>query len=153
MKRAVFKTCEDCQVLLLKAPVLVPAQDACNRKSNQQNLGTIKCSNLCTEIVEYTSPEETAVCNLASIALPRYVREQGVPLEGHTKKLVGSIGSDKRYFDFDKLVEVNPALTERVTLAMLGSAAWKHITVLQQLRQACVPIVAATFLSGLSILT
>ena len=46
-------------------------KDACNRKSNQQNLGTIKSSNLCTEIVEYTSPEETAVCNLASIALPR----------------------------------------------------------------------------------
>jgi ribonucleoside-diphosphate reductase subunit M1 len=44
-------------------------KDACNRKSNQQNLGTIKCSNLCTEIVEYSSPEEIAVCNLASIAL------------------------------------------------------------------------------------
>ena len=48
-------------------------KDACNRKSNQQNLGTIKCSNLCTEIIEYTSPEESAVCNLASIALPRYL--------------------------------------------------------------------------------
>ena len=46
-------------------------KDSCNRKSNQQNLGTIKCSNLCTEIVEYTSKDETAVCNLASIALPR----------------------------------------------------------------------------------
>ena len=44
-------------------------KDSCNRKSNQQNLGTIKSSNLCTEIVEYTSPEETAVCNLASISL------------------------------------------------------------------------------------
>lgn len=51
-------------------------KDACNRKSNQQNLGTIKCSNLCTEIVEFTSPDETAVCNLASIALPRFVRER-----------------------------------------------------------------------------
>ncbi|KPI89141.1 putative ribonucleoside-diphosphate reductase large chain [Leptomonas seymouri] len=50
-------------------------KDACNGKSNQKNLGTIKCSNLCTEIVEYTSPEETAVCNLASIALPRFVDE------------------------------------------------------------------------------
>ena len=50
--------------------------DACNRKSNQQNLGTIKSSNLCTEIIEYTSPSETAVCNLASIALPRFVREK-----------------------------------------------------------------------------
>ena len=46
-------------------------KDTCNRKSNQQNLGTIKCSNLCTEIIEYSSPEESAVCNLASIALPR----------------------------------------------------------------------------------
>ena len=48
-------------------------KDACNRKSNQKNLGTIKQSNLCTEIVEYTSPDEIAVCNLASIALPKYV--------------------------------------------------------------------------------
>ncbi|EFJ20157.1 hypothetical protein SELMODRAFT_109545 [Selaginella moellendorffii] len=56
-------------------------KDTCNRKSNQQNLGTIKCSNLCTEIVEYTSPSETAVCNLASIALPRFVREQGINSE------------------------------------------------------------------------
>ncbi len=48
-------------------------KDACNRKSNQKNLGTIKSSNLCTEIVEYTSPEETAVCNLASISLPAFV--------------------------------------------------------------------------------
>ncbi len=49
-------------------------KDACNRKSNQQNLGTIRSSNLCTEIVEYTSPDEIAVCNLASIALPRFVQ-------------------------------------------------------------------------------
>jgi ribonucleoside-diphosphate reductase subunit M1 len=48
-------------------------KDACNKKSNQQNLGTIKSSNLCTEIVEYTSSEETAVCNLASIALKKFV--------------------------------------------------------------------------------
>ena len=48
-------------------------KDAANRKSNQKNLGTIKSSNLCTEILEYTSPEEVAVCNLASIALPKFV--------------------------------------------------------------------------------
>ncbi len=48
-------------------------KDACNKKSNQKNLGTIKSSNLCTEIIEYTSPEEVAVCNLASIALPHFV--------------------------------------------------------------------------------
>merc|ERR1712127_172985 len=52
-------------------------KDHANRKSNQQNLGTIHCSNLCTEIMEYTSADEVAVCNLASIALPSFVREGG----------------------------------------------------------------------------
>ncbi len=52
-------------------------KDAANAKSNQQNLGTIKSSNLCTEIIEYTAPDEIAVCNLASIALPKYVTESG----------------------------------------------------------------------------
>jgi len=61
-------------------------KDAANGKSNQQNLGTIKSSNLCTEIIEYTSKDEVAVCNLASLALPRFVKE-GV-------------------FDHDKLYEV-----------------------------------------------
>ena len=50
-------------------------KDACNEKSNQKNLGTIKSSNLCTEIMEYTAPDEIAVCNLASIALPRFVNK------------------------------------------------------------------------------
>jgi ribonucleoside-diphosphate reductase alpha chain len=50
-------------------------KDAANRKSNQQNLGTIKSSNLCTEIIEYTSADEIAVCNLGSIALPKYVKD------------------------------------------------------------------------------
>jgi ribonucleoside-diphosphate reductase subunit M1 len=48
-------------------------KDACNKKSNQKNLGTIRSSNLCTEIVEYTAPDEVAVCNLASLALPTFV--------------------------------------------------------------------------------
>lgn len=52
-------------------------KDAANAKSNQQNLGTIKSSNLCTEIIEYTAPDEIAVCNLASIALPKYITEDG----------------------------------------------------------------------------
>lgn len=52
-------------------------KDAANGKSNQQNLGTIKSSNLCTEIIEYTAPDEVAVCNLASIALPKFVTEEG----------------------------------------------------------------------------
>jgi hypothetical protein len=50
-------------------------KDAANKKSNQQNLGTIKSSNLCTEIIEYSSPEETAVCNLASLSLPAFVKD------------------------------------------------------------------------------
>ena len=53
-------------------------KDAANKKSNQKNLGTIKSSNLCTEIMEYTSPDEVAVCNLASIALPKFVNKEGV---------------------------------------------------------------------------
>jgi ribonucleoside-diphosphate reductase alpha chain len=52
-------------------------KDACNSKSNQKNLGTIKSSNLCTEIIEYTAPDEVAVCNLASLALPRFVTPEG----------------------------------------------------------------------------
>jgi len=52
-------------------------KDACNSKSNQQHLGTIRSSNLCTEIVEYTAPDEIAVCNLASIALPMFVTADG----------------------------------------------------------------------------
>lgn len=51
-------------------------KDACNAKSNQQNIGVIKSSNLCTEIVQYSSPKETAVCNLASIALSKFVKRQ-----------------------------------------------------------------------------
>jgi len=50
-------------------------KDAANRKSNQQNLGTIHCSNLCTEIIEYTSPDEVAVCNLASVALSAFAKQ------------------------------------------------------------------------------
>jgi ribonucleoside-diphosphate reductase alpha subunit len=62
-------------------------KDAANSKSNQQNLGTIKSSNLCTEIIEYTAPDEIAVCNLASLALPKYVNED-------------------KTFDHDKLFDV-----------------------------------------------
>lgn len=61
-------------------------KDACNKKSNQQNLGTIKSSNLCTEIIEYSSPDETAVCNLASIALNRFVK----PRKNYKKALIYS---------------------------------------------------------------
>jgi ribonucleoside-diphosphate reductase alpha chain len=50
-------------------------KDACNRKSNQKNVGVIKSSNLCSEIIEYSAPDETAVCNLASMALPAYIKD------------------------------------------------------------------------------
>merc|ERR1712205_229923 len=92
-------------------------KDSCNRKSNQQNLGTIKCSNLCTEIVEFTSPEETAVCNLASIALPRFVIENNPSSPtGRTevKKLVGSLKAKERYFDHDKLFEITRKVTRNL---------------------------------------
>merc|ERR1739848_713042 len=56
-------------------------KDHANSKSNQQNLGTIHCSNLCTEIIEYTSADETAVCNLASIALSAYARGANEPYD------------------------------------------------------------------------
>lgn len=89
-------------------------KDTCNRKSNQQNLGTIKSSNLCTEILEYTSPTETAVCNLASIALPRFVREKDAPIGSQSSKLVGSRGFLNRYFDFEKLAEVTAVVTSNL---------------------------------------
>tara|TARA_B100001093_G_scaffold520387_1_gene615351 strand:+ start:6583 stop:9141 length:2559 start_codon:yes stop_codon:yes gene_type:complete len=54
-------------------------KDACNKKSNQKNLGVIKSSNLCTEIIEYSGPDETAVCNLASIALSKFINETTSP--------------------------------------------------------------------------
>lgn len=63
-------------------------KDACNRKSNQKNLGTIRSSNLCTEIIEYTAPDEVAVCNLASLALPAFV------------------DTSRGEYDFEKLHEV-----------------------------------------------
>uniref|UniRef100_A0A669EB06 Ribonucleoside-diphosphate reductase n=1 Tax=Oreochromis niloticus TaxID=8128 RepID=A0A669EB06_ORENI len=70
-------------------------KDACNRKSNQQNLGTIKSSNLCTEIVEYTSKDEVAVCNLASIALNMYV-------------------TPEKTYDFKKLASVTKVIVKNL---------------------------------------
>ena len=71
-------------------------KDACNSKSNQKNLGVIKSSNLCTEILEYTDKDETSVCNLASIALPKYVDK------------------DQKTFDFQKLHEVTKIVTKNL---------------------------------------
>jgi ribonucleoside-diphosphate reductase alpha subunit len=78
-------------------------KDHANHKSNQKNLGTIKCSNLCTEIVEYTSPDEIAVCNLASISLPKLV----TPAEDYDNFTTGS-------FDFEKLREISGVLTRNL---------------------------------------
>ena len=92
-------------------------KDACNRKSNQQNLGTIRSSNLCTEIIEFTSPEETAVCNLASIALPRFVVEANPASptgKTETKKLRGSLGAKQRHFDHAKLAEITRKVTRNL---------------------------------------
>lgn len=69
-------------------------KDACNEKSNQKNLGTIRSSNLCTEILEYTSPDEVAVCNLASISLPKFVND--------------------KTFDFDALINVTRVITRNL---------------------------------------
>tara|TARA_Y100000748_G_scaffold300642_1_gene299437 strand:+ start:812 stop:3319 length:2508 start_codon:yes stop_codon:yes gene_type:complete len=77
-------------------------KDAANRKSNQQNLGTIKSSNLCTEIIEYSSPDETAVCNLASIALSKCVRV------GH------STNSSISEFDFNHLIRLTKIVTRNL---------------------------------------
>lgn len=71
-------------------------KDACNGKSNQQNLGTIRSSNLCTEIIEYTAPDEVAVCNLASLNLSAYVNEE------------------TKTFDFQKLYEVTKVVTKNL---------------------------------------
>ena len=71
-------------------------KDACNSKSNQKNLGVIKSSNLCTEIIEYTDKDETSVCNLASIALPKYVNRE------------------TKTFDYAKLHEVTKTVTKNL---------------------------------------
>lgn len=77
-------------------------KDACNGKSNQQNLGVIKSSNLCAEIVEYTAPDEIAVCNLASIALPRFV------IDGA--------------FSFDRLFEVTQVVVKNLNRIIDGNS-------------------------------
>ncbi|MDF2156940.1 ribonucleoside-diphosphate reductase subunit alpha [Algoriphagus sp. CAU 1675] len=74
-------------------------KDSANGKSNQKNLGTIKSSNLCTEIIEYTAPDEVAVCNLASLALPKFVSQ----------------GPDgKLFFDHQKLYEITKVATRNL---------------------------------------
>ena len=84
-------------------------KDAANSKSNQQNLGTIKSSNLCTEIIEYSSPEETAVCNLASIALPKFIIPgKKVKYDFNQLKEIAYIAT----FNLNKVIDVNYYPTE-----------------------------------------
>ncbi|CAL1712933.1 unnamed protein product [Somion occarium] len=80
-------------------------KDAANAKSNQQNLGTIKSSNLCTEIIEYSSPDETAVCNLASIALPTFIESTESGKVYNFKKLhdVAKVVA----FNLNRIIDVN----------------------------------------------
>jgi len=110
-------------------------KDAANRKSNQQNLGTIRCSNLCTEIFEYTSPDEVAVCNLASIALPMYVKDEAVKQSSGADESGNAIGGESpllkrittgttppaeivsalsEVYDFDKLRTISKVVTRNL---------------------------------------
>ncbi|AOO32701.1 ribonucleotide reductase subunit 1 [Cyprinid herpesvirus 3] len=82
-------------------------KDACNRKSNHQHLGTIKCSNLCTEIVQYTNSEEVAVCNLASVALNEFVRI--------------TIAEDPYEYDFQLLADVVRMITRNLNKVIDGN--------------------------------
>ena len=78
-------------------------KDSVNRKSNQSNIGVVKSSNLCTEIMEVSGPDETAVCNLASLCLPTFLREKTAP-----------DGSHSYIFDLDKLQEVTRVVTRNL---------------------------------------
>ena len=81
-------------------------KDSVNKKSNQKNIGTVKSSNLCTEIMEVSSPDETAVCNLASICLPTFLKEN--------LRMTAPDGSHPLLFDFDKLAEVTHVVTRNL---------------------------------------
>ena len=82
-------------------------KDSVNKKSNQKNIGTVKSSNLCTEIMEVSTPSETAVCNLASLCLPSFVRERS------WAKADGTSGSEK-YFDLSEFHQVVQVVVENL---------------------------------------
>ena len=81
-------------------------KDSVNAKSNQSNIGVVKSSNLCTEIMEVSGADETAVCNLASLSLPAFLREN--------KNMTAPDGSHPYIFDFDKLQEVTRVVTRNL---------------------------------------
>jgi len=78
-------------------------KDHCNRKSNHQHIGTVKCSNLCTEVIEYSSPDEVAVCNLASIAVNMFVNVSNKSFDFNKLKTVAKIVTR----NLDKVIDVN----------------------------------------------
>jgi len=84
-------------------------KDACNKKSNQKNIGTIKSSNLCCEIIEYSDDKETAVCNLASIALPTFVNESTKAFDYETLHKVTKIVTE----NLNKIIDINFYPTEK----------------------------------------
>jgi len=88
-------------------------KDAANQKSNQKNIGTIKSSNLCTEIIEYSDENETAVCNLASIALPSCIMDSDVISKEEPEK-ENLTQEKKKRFDFDKLHTITKIVTENL---------------------------------------
>ena len=81
-------------------------KDSVNEKSNQKNIGVIKSSNLCHEIMEVSTPEETAVCNLASLCLPAFLKEN--------EKMTAPDGTHPYLFDFDKLAHVTHVVTRNL---------------------------------------
>jgi ribonucleoside-diphosphate reductase alpha subunit len=89
-------------------------KDACNKKSNQQNIGTIKSSNLCTEIVQYSDDKETAVCNLASIALNKFVKED----KSFDYDLLHSVAKVVAY-NLNQVIDVNYYPTEKTRTSNL----------------------------------
>ncbi|KAI9282820.1 ribonucleotide reductase [Umbelopsis sp. AD052] len=78
-------------------------KDACNEKSNQKNLGTITSSNLCTEIIEYTAPDEVAVCNLASLALPKFVNLETKTFDFETLHTIAKVVAK----NLNKVIDAN----------------------------------------------
>ncbi|CAD7927523.1 unnamed protein product [Amoebophrya sp. A120] len=89
-------------------------KDHANSKSNQQNLGTIRCSNLCTEIFEYTSPDEVAVCNLASIALNMFTKEEAVAAAQEGGSSSSSKVPIQEKYDFEKLKLISKMVTKNL---------------------------------------
>lgn len=87
-------------------------KDACNKHSNHNHLGTIKNSNLCTEIIQYSNPDEIAVCNLASVSLPSFVKQyKGEQLNEYSDDICNEYGY---YFDFSELIRITKIIVRNL---------------------------------------